>query len=41
VLVLTSPSGMAQFLTLIGPSIRSHRTHVALATNKRGNRQSG
>jgi glycosyltransferase involved in cell wall biosynthesis len=32
--VLTSPSGMAQLLTLIGPSIRSHRTHVAIATNK-------
>ena len=33
VLVLTSTSGMAQLLTLIGPSIRSRRTNVALATD--------
>jgi len=31
-LVFTSASGMAQFLTLISLSIRSRRTHVALAT---------
>ncbi len=31
--MLTSTSGMAQLLTLIGPSIRSRRTNVALATD--------
>lgn len=32
-LVITSTSGMAQLLRLIGPSIRSRRTNVALATD--------